>query len=356
MRWGSMGKTVHIDKVWCVPAVWRVRIPFSNLGQGDSNCYFVRCGKDWLIIDPGAYTPQGREAFLHAMFALGVDFSRCSVFLTHMHFDHAEMVRYVLPAHMSVYVSRLGIAARMPSAQRFMRGGFVRTMLTMGANPEDAFSYAACDAEVAFVDPSVFDVRFVSHDDEIHVGDTVFCVLETPGHTLDHLCLVQNESRVLFGGDMVCRGLTPSIDISRAGEDTFSAFMASLERIGAEACRVVFPGHGEPLIGDDIQACIGELEAKKTSKLNVFLGAVRACGFGTGEDIARHVAGDDCAAWRRRRPMSRYYSMLETAVMLRKLKEQGCIERDFDAYCAVYRYFTPDAASVPSQWRNFHSF
>lgn len=320
------------------PAIWRVRVPFSNLEHGYSNCYFICSQGEWGIIDPGAYSLAGREAFIDTVCALGVDFSRCVVFLTHMHFDHAEMARYMLPARTPVYAMRCGVEARMPSAQEALRRSVVRFMAAFGASAEDAFSYAACDAETAFLDPDVFNVRYVSHGDSLRIGAMTFRTVATPGHTLDHMCLAAEEGGVVFGGDMVCEGLTPAIDLPRDGRDMFAAFDGSLSCVDALQPRLLLPGHNDLLTRDETHERIDELRAKKHAKLDLFLNAVHDCEFGTGDDIARAFSGDDYASWHSRSAMSRYYIMLEAAVMVRHLEEEGRIERVFDSYCSVYRY------------------
>lgn len=325
------------DRVCDDPVIYRVSMPFSNLKDGQSNCYFVCVRGEWLIVDAGAYSLANRELFLRAAFSIGVDLSRCAMVLTHMHFDHAEMARYVLPAHARIYAAQSGVAARMPSSQKALRRSFVRLMVSMGVSPQDAFSYAICDAEIAYLNPDLFDVRFVASNDEISVGGMSFKVIATPGHAFDHLCLFQEERKILFSGDAVCPGLTPSIDIARFGEDTYRVFWESLDRIGGLAPMITLPGHGDVMAGP-VNARIEEIKEKKRLKLERTFDSVSVCGFGTGEDVARRFARMDRDDWNGRGMMPRYYTMLEVTVMLRHLEELGRIEREFDAYCGSYRY------------------
>lgn len=327
-----------VDLVNDAPAIWRMRVPFSNLGSGESNCYFVRSGEEWLVVDPGAYSLANREAFIRACFSIGVDFGRCAVFLTHMHFDHAQMLRYVFPARTPVFAMRCGVMSHTPFAQKASRQDFARFMAAFGANADDVLGYASCDAEVAFLDPGLFDVRYVSHGDDVFVGDVLFRVMATPGHTADHACLVAADGGIMFGGDAVCANLTPSIDISRGGEDTFARFEDSLLRVDALGPRLLLPGHNDVLTSEEVHSHVERICEKKHAKLEAVRRATAACGFGTGNDIAHAFAGCGRSQWRSRAAISRYYVMLETAVMLRHLEECGEVDREFDKGGAVYRY------------------
>ncbi len=86
-----------MDKVFSNPDVYCVRVPFVNLGSGESNCYIVRDGGDCLVVDPGAANEVGMRRVRNALFDLGVAPGECKVFLTHTHFDHAESTRVLFP-------------------------------------------------------------------------------------------------------------------------------------------------------------------------------------------------------------------------------------------------------------------
>ena len=85
--------------------------------------------------------------------------------------------------------------------------------------------------------------RALADGDELQAGDRVFEVLHTPGHSSDSICLYCHREGVLFAGD------TPLLVNSLDGtyEETFAA---ALERICARNVRVIYFGHGAPLLED----------------------------------------------------------------------------------------------------------
>lgn len=217
-----------MDKVFSNPDVYCVRVPFVNLGSGESNCYIVRDGGDCLVVDPGAANEVGMRRVRNALFELGVAPGECEVFLTHTHFDHAEAARVLFPEGTCVYVSEVGFEERSPIRAEAARELFVRRMLKMGATLADAEDYSRNDYEPTFLPAGAFDYRFVREGDEVHVGRFVFDVVEVPGHTLDLVCLVGRDGAPSFTGDEVIFGTTPSVDAPFDGEDALALYMEGL--------------------------------------------------------------------------------------------------------------------------------
>lgn len=217
-----------MDKVFSNPDVYCVRVPFVNLGSGESNCYIVRDGGDCLVVDPGAANEVGMRRVRNALFELGVPLGECKVFLTHTHFDHAESTRVLFPGGTCVYVSEVGFEERGPIRAEAARELFVRRMLKMGATLADAEEYSRNDYEPTFLPAGAFDYRFVREGDEVHVGRFVFDVVEVPGHTLDLVCLVGRDGAPSFTGDEVIFGTTPSVDAPFDGEDALALYMEGL--------------------------------------------------------------------------------------------------------------------------------
>ncbi|WP_337427457.1 MBL fold metallo-hydrolase [Slackia isoflavoniconvertens] len=221
-----------MDKVFSNPDVYCVRVPFVNLGSGESNCYIVRDGGDCLVVDPGAANEVGMRRVRNALFELGVALGECKVFLTHTHFDHAEAARVLFPEGTCVYVSEVGFEERSPIRAEAVRELFVRRMLKMGATLADAEEYSRNDYEPTFLPAGAFDYRFVREGDEVHVGRFVFDVVEVPGHTLDLVCLVGRDGAPSFTGDEVIFGTTPSVDAPFDGEDALALYMEGLGMSG----------------------------------------------------------------------------------------------------------------------------
>ncbi len=315
-----------MEKVFSNPDVWRVRVPFVNLGSGESNCFIVRDGDACLVVDPGAASEAGMGRVREALAQLGVALGECEVFLTHTHFDHAEATRFLFPEGVRVYVSRIGFEEREPARAELARARFAERMRGMDASSEDAEAYSRCDFEPTVLPADAFDYRFVREGDAVRVGRFVFDVIESPGHTLDHLCLVGRDGAPSFTGDAVLFGTTPCVDAPYGDEDVLGIYLESLDangRRGAWLNHVAWalPGHGEPFDGEALRARAAEIAEHKLTRCERLRATAQANPGITGEELARRaLTRKDEGAWRGASPMSRYYTLLEAYTTLRHLR------------------------------------
>lgn len=123
-----------------------MRIPFSNLGAGQTNCYMLHDAGEWLVVDLGASGARGRRALAAAFAEAGVDFSACRVFLTHGHFDHAGLLAEAVSARVEAFLSEAAFDLRQPALRAAVHDRFLRRMLAAGASEDDARGYAAANA------------------------------------------------------------------------------------------------------------------------------------------------------------------------------------------------------------------
>ena len=230
---------VHAD-----PDVYEVKVPFQNVSTNATNCFVVLDGGEALVVDTGAPTDEGAAVLDEALDELGVDRSRATFFLTHLHVDHAGLVDRVVPEGAPVLASEVDFnAMRALGASGYER--MRRRLVAEGMAPSDASGYARHSVEMPLFDPARVSMRFVAEGDEVAVGSRRFRVLEVPGHTPGHLALFDPDSRILFGGDHVLFVISPGIALFANGGDGLQAYLDSLQKVRALGCSHLFVSHGE---------------------------------------------------------------------------------------------------------------
>lgn len=80
--------------------------------------------------------------------------------------------------------------------------------------------------------------------DTLEVGERRLRVLYTPGHRYDHLCLLLEDDRTLFAGDVVAGAGTVLI---APPEGDMAAYLRTLHRLLALDLARILPGHGAPI-------------------------------------------------------------------------------------------------------------
>lgn len=327
-----MAELVCVD-----PAIYRIRLPFANLGAGEANCHVLRDGDQWLIVDTAAAGLHNVRRLQTALCELGVNFDACRVLLTHGHFDHAGVLSALLPASVPLYLSPEAMAAREPARLRRTQEEFRREMRDMGASFDDARAYGACNAETVVFPAGRFAYHPVADGDEIPVGRCRFRVMETPGHTSDHLCFYEPDRGILFAGDHVLPATTPSVDAHSDGVDGLGLYLRHMRRVRDLPVRLALFGHGDS--EHDSTALIARIDAiaaRKRSRVQAALAFLCERKGATGQEVARCAfAGLSDASWRATRPMVRYYFMLEALVVLRHLRATGRVERLATDGCAA---------------------
>jgi glyoxylase-like metal-dependent hydrolase (beta-lactamase superfamily II) len=168
--------------------------------------------KDAVIVDPGGEA----ERILETVEQLGVHVKY--ILDTHGHMDHVGgvlKVREETGAQYGIHENDIETSMRQPA-------GYALQMI-----PD-------------FESPPHPDL-VLKEGDEFRVGDIVFKVIETPGHTMGSVCFLAGS--VLFAGDTLFNGSVGRTDFpGSSGEALVDSIRSKLFNLDEEA--VVLPGHG----------------------------------------------------------------------------------------------------------------
>jgi glyoxylase-like metal-dependent hydrolase (beta-lactamase superfamily II) len=109
------------------------------------------------------------------------------------------------------------------------------------------------------------------------------CVIHTPGHAANHLCLVLEEDGLLFSGDHILNGSTTVVD---PPDGDMNAYLDSLDTLDA-ACEAggidfILPAHGY-VIGF-ARTAIGMLKAHRLKREAKIAAAMQKLPEGTPDD------------------------------------------------------------------------
>jgi glyoxylase-like metal-dependent hydrolase (beta-lactamase superfamily II) len=95
------------------------------------------------------------------------------------------------------------------------------------------------------------DAMYAVRWEAIGEGDSAgeLLVIETPGHSPDHVALWHEPTRTVFTGDLVVAGSSVLIHTSRGGN--LGDYLRSLERVNALKARLLLPAHGPAVEGPE---------------------------------------------------------------------------------------------------------
>ena len=198
-----------------MPKLW---ISNSEPGLLGSNSYLVWDTEsgDGMIIDCGA-RPEGLKET-----ADGNDVNVKYLVLTHGHYDHAE--------YLSEY------ARLFPKAE------------TVAHEAESAvLSDPMANVSVYFGPGREYQLpdRTVKEGDTLALGELIFSVLSTPGHTPGSICLYCESEQVMFTGDTLFSAGYGRTDFKLGSPEDMRA---SLSRLFKMKGVTFYSGHGEPAV------------------------------------------------------------------------------------------------------------
>ena len=244
------------------------------------NCYLLRDGDAWTIVDSGLNYPPGQAAWLAAFDALGIRFeSIARIVLTHAHPDHYGMAGWLAGGSGAPVLLS---PAEQAFAAYVWGGGepviqAVAALFRTHGMPDD-LTAAVCD-QMAVLRPMtrpLAETTALAPGARLRIGGREFQAISTPGHSDGHLALYCAEERLLLCGDTVLTKITPNISLWPHGRpNPLADFLRTLDELGQIPVDLALPGHG-PLI-TAFSRRLAELRAHHDERL---LAVERATGAG----------------------------------------------------------------------------
>ena len=199
-----------------------------NIEHFTFNAFQTRCSIVWdkdgncAFVDPGAYGNTEHETLTAFVTSKGL--KPACILLTHCHFDHIYGVAGLAREY--------GIPVYMHKNETFTL--------------EKTNSYVCQAFGLPMPEPFTTEdiqVRYITENDSIEVGNLHFDVLETPGHTAGGVCYLEHQDKVLFCGDTIFAGAIGRTD--HPGGDYDQIMKSIFEKLMClEGDIAVIPGHG----------------------------------------------------------------------------------------------------------------
>lgn len=215
----------------------------SAMTLSGTNSYLIDCGNGQAVcIDPGPPLTRHVDALLKRASEMQCDIALIA--LTHTHPDHA------------------------PAAPILAQ----RTGAPVAAHAQSEFPHS----------------RNLHDGDVLQIGDATLRVMESPGHTFDHLVYYEERERALFTGDTV---LGEGYVVIAPPNGAMRQYQQTLQRMLDEFAdaATIFGGHGDPV--RDPQTKLREYIAHRTSRQQEILTTL-ANGPLTIPDLVRTIYRD----------------------------------------------------------------
>lgn len=235
------------------------------------NCYLLRDGDGWAVVDCGLHSPGGAEGWQAAFDTLGIGAEQITrIVLTHAHPDHYGMAGW-LQAQSGAPVL-LSAAERDFALAQWHDGG--PALLALGRLFERHGVPAALIETIArdvtalrlMTQPTPVRAELIAAGETLTIGRRRFELTHTPGHSDGHLALFCAAERLMLCGDAVLMKISPNVGLwPHSAPDPLGAFLATLRRLATLDVDLALPGHG-PLI-TTFRERLRELEEHHAARL-----------------------------------------------------------------------------------------
>ncbi len=232
-----------------------------NLGNRVVNNYMIPLENGYMLIDTGY--ANGFRRFQKKLQKAKIDPKEIKyVFLTHAHDDHAGFLNEVLELADAKVILHPKAIEVLRRGQNSFEGGcsgrlayFFCQILKLFGKGEHRF-------------PAIRDEymnRLITTDSEdFRSLKQTFQVVETPGHTTDHIALLIGDT--MFCGDAAMNGF-PSIRRVIIWIGNKEQFKRSWEKIIGLAPRDLYPAHGKPFKTLDLEKYLPFLDGIRLYQL-----------------------------------------------------------------------------------------
>lgn len=302
------------------------------------NCYVIKGepGDRNLLIDSGFKRPECLAALKEGMDALGIRAEETDVFFTHMHSDHTGNADSLQAMGCRIFMGSLDYSLfkyefkklRARTRKRALREGMSGEIYDQIFDRNPAVLYRT----------ESFDAISLEEGDIITYGNYRLQCIFTPGHTPGHMCLYDEEKKILFLGDHVLFDITPNITAWSVMDDALGTYLDSLKKLREFDVELALPAHRSTGAVTLYQR-IGELLEHHERRLEETQRIVEQNGPIDAYSISGQMSWRIQAKnWDEFPPGQKWFAFGETEAHLDYLVKRGLIKRDEDGEGNV-KYF-----------------
>jgi glyoxylase-like metal-dependent hydrolase (beta-lactamase superfamily II) len=284
------------------------------------NVYVIRNGSSAAIIDTGMGDAASNKFLIKSIEELGLRKKDVSfVINTHEHIEHFSGNHDLVEATGARIVAHPIAKEYIESPSKRVPDEYALRTLPEGA----AQQLRRWGALFSVIKPSKVAKTIEDGDIFEPIEGTRLRVVHTPGHAQGHVCLYDEERKLLFSGDQVLGSGTPYVgkwpDDSNGDMDDY---LASLERLKKLDMELILPGHG-PTVTEPYER-IDETIERKMRREALIVSSLRSDRSKDLLALTKEVYGSP--------PEEIFYYSSCVLAYLSRLKKQGRVEYSINGF------------------------
>ncbi|TQS42727.1 MBL fold metallo-hydrolase [Cryptosporangium phraense] len=306
--------------------LWSVPVPIPDNPLRYTLTYLIPGDTGVVVVDPGWNDDETWAALLAGLGTAGFGLGDViGLVATHVHPDHHGL-SLRLRAETGAWIA-MHPAERDSMPQRFgvttpekRHAGMTRILRISGASDEEIDGLLGGgdgrgEPDFRMAEPDVL----LEDGDPVPLPGRRIRTVWTPGHTPGHICLAEEDARLILTGDHVLPRISPNIGLGPVQDaEPLSAFLASLSKVAAYDDHDVLPAHEYRFRG--LAARTSELIAHHEERCRELVAVVRSAGEPTMWETAKALTWS--RPWEEIGRM-RFAALGETAAHVQYLVHRG---------------------------------
>ncbi|MGD0915205.1 MAG: MBL fold metallo-hydrolase [Thermodesulfobacteriota bacterium] len=303
--------------------LYKIEIPLPGSPLKALNSYVLKNAERNLIIDTGWNQEECMSSMRTGLRELAIDIKKTDFFITHLHADHFGLVSNLITDTSTIYFNR-------PDADRFRSGfrldDFVNFARLNGYPENELQTTLRNHPGLKFRPTEGLTFHLLKEGDTISIGDYVFKCVETPGHTLGHMCLYEPSKKIFVAGDHILKEITPNIQLWSDEWNPLKEYLASLDKVYELDIELVLPGHRA--IFENCKERILELKNHHQKRLDEIISILKK-GNKSAFEVASEMSWDIIFdSWDLFPVSQKWFAIGEAIAHLKYLKEKGIIRKE----------------------------
>ncbi|MFH1974050.1 MAG: MBL fold metallo-hydrolase [Pseudomonadota bacterium] len=306
-----------------LPGLYRIKIPLPESPLKSLNSYVIKSDDRNLIIDTGFNRKECLEAMNNGLKEINVDLADCDFFITHLHADHFGLIARLAVETSRIYFSRPdkeiieSWEGFEPMIEYAGKNGFPENELRTALHQHPGYKYGS---------DWMPDMSVLEDGETITYGNYCFECVETPGHTLGHICLYESGKKILIAGDHILSNITPNIQCWSDKENPLEKYLSSLDKVRKLDVDLVLPGHRR--LFKEHRARIDELKQHHEKRAEEILDILKK-GSGSAFEVASLMTWDiKFDSWNDFPVAQKWFATGEAISHLRFLEEKQLVTKE----------------------------
>lgn len=316
--------------------IYLINVPLPGNPLKNLNSYFIKGTRRNLLVDTGFNSDACYAALKQGLDELCADMENTDLFLTHFHADHIGLAGRIASSGSRIYMGEKD----KDYYDNSIKPGYWQEMLEdfvkLGFSEEEISANSSVNPMTRYLPSAATVFTGVPDGFEIDLGSCRVQCIETPGHTPGHMCLYDEDRRILFSGDHILFDISPNITSWTGVDNPLAMYMESLDRVRLIDIETTLPGHRST--GGSCRQRIDELIIHHLSRLvEVYSIVKKSPGMTTYEAASKMKWSIRAASWEAFPVQQKWFATGEAAAHLEYLLCSGLIARKLED--RKYRYY-----------------